>query len=79
MSYTSTVPAPGDTLPNGAIVIAAHLDRDHDRLVILAVANAGTRYAEYVTWLARPDDLRTTCHGRYTDNLTRAVNDYDNR
>jgi len=68
---TITTPTPGETLPNGATVVAARATRTSDVVAILAIYNT-----EFVTWVARADDLRTTSHGHYTHDLREAVEDY---
>ncbi len=66
---------PGDTLPNGAIVIAASARRYHE-WVILAVRPEHTMHP-YVTWKARrPGDGADTHAGHYSADIFEAVQDF---
>ena len=83
----------GETLPNGAVLVARAWTRTEDWLdgnvyheaIVLAVRevhrpSAGSR-VEYVTWLYCLDPLRgeVTINGRYFDGFIDAALDYEKR
>lgn len=65
-----TTYAPGDRLPNGAIVIAQRGD------AVLALRR-GYTYEPFVTWAIGPDGH--TFSGHYFNDLTEAVADFNTR
>ena len=64
---TANTYMPGDTLPNGALVIANRND------VVLAL-RPGVTYDPYVTWTVGPDG--GTYNGHYIVSLADAVEDF---
>ena len=68
--------APGDPLPNGAIVIEDSARDEFDEGVVLAL-RPGYDHDMYVTW--RIDKNNTTFLGHYTSSLALAVEDYNRR
>ena len=49
----------GGTLPNGATILAWAVLAEDDMIILANLRG------DFVTWIANPADLRTTCHGHY--------------
>lgn len=69
----------GDTLPNGATILAISARRAHE-WVILARVDHADEIAEYVTWRSvRPGDGSDTRWGHYFEDLDEAQADFRER